>query len=106
VRPLVQTAPGQVVAAWETVNELNVVGFDVYRTGPGEAVVKLTGQPILAGKSGQAEGMAYDFMDTTAIQRQGYIYTLQIILSDGQTENYRLGTVSWQRQIFLPLVVR
>ncbi|MBP7961497.1 MAG: SBBP repeat-containing protein [Caldilineaceae bacterium] len=106
VRPLTQGDPAQVQVAWETVSELNVAGFYVYRLGPGDAVVKLSDLPMLARKSGQAEGTPYTFLDATAVQGVGYSYVLQILLTSGQTEEHTLGTVQWMRQIFLPLVVR
>ena len=40
VRPLTLSDSTQVEVAWATVNELNVVGFHVYRTGPEGAAVQ------------------------------------------------------------------
>ena len=51
-------------------------------------------------------GDSYTLLDATAVQGVGYPYVLQILLTNGQTEEHTLGTVQWQRQIFLPLVVR
>ena len=105
-RPLVQGGTTLVQVNWETVNELNVGGFDLHRLGPGDAVVKLTEQPMLASKAGQAEGKAYSFVDATAVENVSYAYVLEILLTNGQSEVHRLGTVQWHRQIFLPLIVR
>ena len=106
VRPLTQTEPGQVMLAWETVSELNIVGFHLYRTAPGEAAVQLTDLPILAGKAGQAEGEAYNFVDDHAVAGVGYVYELALLTDDGGQTRVSLGTVRWQHDLFLPLIVR
>ncbi len=106
VRPLTLGDSTQVEVAWETVNELNVVGFHVYRMGPEGAAVQLTDLPILARKAGQAEGATYSFVDDHAVVGMGYTYELALLTDDGGQTRYPLGTVVWQRYIFLPLVVR
>jgi hypothetical protein len=81
-----RAAPGPTVRlAWTTANEVNVIGFNVWRkSGNGEWKV-LNKTQILAKQAGMLAGGKYTRTDKTAKQGKVYQYKLEIVLSDGHS---------------------
>lgn len=69
---------------WQTGVEVNLKGFNVYRsTKPKGKYQKLTKKLIAAKAQGQANGSAYAFKDKTTQPHTVYYYKLQMVLTDG-----------------------
>lgn len=71
---------------WHTVNERQVVGFNLLRSGKrnGE-YVQLNADLIPAKAPGSLNGAAYKFPDRTAKPNKKYFYKLQIVTLNGET---------------------
>lgn len=72
---------------WETGNELNVVGFNLYRRG-GKAKKWMlqTAEMIPAKNVGQVRGAKYSVIDKKIKAGKIYRYKLELVLSDGTSE--------------------
>ncbi len=68
---------------WETANEVDLVGFNLYRSeaSVGEKI-KLNSDLIQAQNSGQMIGAIYQF-DDMVIPGQHYYYWLELVMKDG-----------------------
>ena len=97
--------PGKIQLSWETVNELWMVGFNLYRSETlGGVKQKLNSDLILAQKPGQAEGASYNYDD---VVNPGVNYYYWIELNQMYGRNL-IGPISvlspyW---ISLPVVTR
>ncbi len=66
---------------WETVSEVDLVGFNVYRSDSQEGIKqKLNSDIILAQNGGQLIGATYQFNDHVA-QGQHYYYWLELVMT-------------------------
>lgn len=87
---------------WETASELDVVGYDVYRTtladriamqaGP-ELTQALNPQLIASQTLGGVLGGSYEWMDETAELDETYVYFLVVYGRDGDVELYASNVV-------------
>jgi len=79
--------PGGVSLKWTTAQEIDLVGFQVYRATNPDALPAerelLTPAPILAQGAGQMEEASYAYMDATAAPKQVYYYWLKAIYTSG-----------------------
>ena len=97
--------PGKIQLSWETVNELWMVGFNLYRSESlGGVKQKLNSDMILAQKPGQADGASYNYDDAV---NPGVNYYYWIELNQVYGRNL-IGPISvlspyW---ISLPVVTR
>jgi len=89
------------------VAELNVWGFNLLRSSDGRLAdaVQVNQNAILAtGNSGN--GASYEFVDTSASAGGNYAYWLQVVNTDGSTQN--IGPVTVTRparyRLFAPLI--
>ena len=92
--------------SWGTVNEVEIVGFHLYRgvdDGPWEAI---TGEIIAAQVAGQATGARYGFLDSQVTASRYYRYELEVVAADGSALRYSLGRLSTSQHIYLPSVTR
>lgn len=102
---VVMTSNGAAVE-WTSENESEIVGYEVYVYSVGAAPRKLTSSMIAAQHSGQATGASYSFTDASVGQGQ-HTYVVQIMHTDGRTENVVIGSVSNQSfKLFLPVARR
>jgi len=99
-----------VVLEWETVNETNIVGFDVFRGITDTLVdsVKINTEIITAKQSGSPVGDIYTFEDTDIEGGQTYYYWIEILTNDmsDQTvgpESVTIPEPAWF-YYFLPLL--
>jgi len=92
-----------ILLTWETANELDLVGFNLYRSSglAGErGVVNET--PIAARLPGSAEGNLYEYLDSEIETGIVYTYWLEVVTRSGTTV---LGPVSaGSYMIFIPLI--
>jgi hypothetical protein len=71
---------------WTTGNELNLIGFNVWRrVGKGEWL-KLNAEPIAAKHAGELVGDKYVRADKTVKPGKTYQYKLEIVFADGHTQ--------------------
>lgn len=97
-------ASGGVELRWETVSEVNLLGFRLYRKEAGSEPLLLTADPILAEKSGQASGDAYHYLDTQVQLNQTYLYELEMLYADGGSSRSMLGVVTSMPSLYFPMI--
>jgi hypothetical protein len=99
-----------VTVSWSTTNEVDILGFDVWRSeSPNGEFIKLNQEPIWAKTSGGATGADYAFQDMTATPEQAYWYRLRVLLQDGDQADaglVELTEAATDSQIFLPIVTK
>jgi hypothetical protein len=97
--------PGTIQLNWETVNELWLVGFNLYRSeSPDGIMQKLNSDLILAKKPGQMAGDLYEYYDTVD-PGINYFYWIELVQVYGRN---LVGPISVivSFMINLPVVVR
>ena len=97
--------PGKIQLSWETVNELWMVGFNLYRSETlGGVKQKLNSDLILAQKPGQAEGASYQY-DHMVNPGVNYYYWIELNQMYGRNLIGPISVLSpyW---ISLPVVTR
>ena len=93
---------GDVVLSWETVDESDIVGFNISRcVGAGEPV-KITNYPLVAKWVGQSQGGRYVYVDESVRWGEGYQYHLEMITTGHSTWQLPLGSVVAQQVLYLP----
>ncbi len=103
---LVQSQVDGLHIEWSTLMELDVFGFDIYRsTGLFETPVKLNSELIPSQALGSTNGADYAYVDTTAQPGVTYFYWIEVQQVEGPE---RFGpqaatALSWR---FLPLIAR
>lgn len=82
----VLAVPGDrsVTLQWETSDESDVLGFNVYRSENGSQFIKVNDQLIYA-EGGSGIGSDYEFIDEDVINRTAYTYVVEDIDTFGQT---------------------
>jgi hypothetical protein len=100
------------VVCWETVAEVDLVGFALYRsdTGAPDSFVRLHEGLIPGQAPGSPEGASYEWVDAGVERGQTYYYLLEDVDVRGQASRYgpvpgRLPPTALYR-IYLPLVNR
>jgi len=91
----VSPGKGGVQLNWTTGNEVNNLGFNVYRSKRDDVTtaVKVNGDFIFSKALGQVVGADYEYTDTSASQWWTYHYWLQDV-GQGGSKHY-LGSGSW-----------
>jgi hypothetical protein len=103
--------------SWETISEVEIVGFNVLRATVDLATGQIQGAfqavnplPIAAKSAGSASGSAYAFTDNGLVAGTSYRYSLEIITPSGTVERYDLADIfatgGRLEQIYLPTVAR
>jgi hypothetical protein len=83
-----------VTLSWETLSEVDILGFNVQRRVAGGEFETLNGELILAAHAGAAVGGAYSFYDAKVRPGGVYQYRLEIIRADGSRGVYGLSEVA------------
>jgi hypothetical protein len=83
-----------VLVTWETLSEVNIVGFNVQRRVAGGEFRTVNDELILAAHTGAAAGGAYSFDDAKVRPGGVYQYRLEIIRADGSRGVYGLSEVA------------
>ncbi len=97
---------GHVTLFWETVDESNIIAFNIYRRTGEEETVKLTEHPLVASRAGQSAGASYSYVDEDVRFGESYDYRLEIIRANQSTEQMPLGSVVAQEELYLPMMIR
>ncbi len=77
-------ATGGIELSWETVSEVTLSGFDLYRREPGGTWQRINGR-IPAKNIGQPQGAAYTYLDAAANPVTAYEYKLVVIANSLQS---------------------
>jgi hypothetical protein len=94
---------GTAVVNWTSVNELNLLGFKLYRAQvPGGLPQEIAS--LAAKYKGQIQGTTYEYVDTQVSPSETYSYTLDALTNSGTSEHFVIGTVTIDWVDFLPLV--
>ncbi len=95
---------GGVLVSWETLSELDILGFNLYRASGLEETTMLyqTG----AAHPFQLAGGQYAFMDRTAQPGVLYEYRLQVVWHDGSVSQAAAAQIVGPYQASLPLILR
>jgi len=95
-----------VLVEWETANEINLHGFNLYRSvGLNRPRQKVNNEPIQAQNTGGMVGGSYSFQDTGTQAGQTYTYWLEFMRSGGTEFSDPLQVLTLFR-VYLPLTRR
>jgi hypothetical protein len=98
---------GTILVSWETLSEVQLAGFNVYRsTSPNEKGLLLNSQLIPAQAGGQMSGAYYELSDSNAPKGAAIYYWLEIVYTDGYTEV--IGpevSYIWNIPMFIPFLL-
>lgn len=97
---------GAVQLYWRTVNESELLGFNLYRSENGGPAVRLNDTLLLAQRTGQSDGAPYDYRDAAVERGKRYSYRLELIGMNGAMGQSDIGAVWTGAQLFLPAVNR
>jgi uncharacterized repeat protein (TIGR01451 family) len=100
----VQSTEDQVILQWTTVNEADVLGFNVYRQSNGE-LEKLNETLIAAENAGQSNGAEYSLQFYGQNLTTRYHFILEFVMVDGRTSLQVLGQAG-HFKLFLPATLR
>jgi uncharacterized repeat protein (TIGR01451 family)/fimbrial isopeptide formation D2 family protein len=100
----VQLESGVALLGWETVDESQIVAFNLYRFDDSGQRIQITTEPIEAKQSGQAIGATYVYTDQDIDDGFVYYYELELLFIDGGTSLLDMGAVEIGGEIFLPIV--
>lgn len=97
--------PGQVLVTWQTTLEINVIGFNIYRsTSPYGQRELLTPDMVLSQGMGGLGG-SYQFIDLTAQEGVTYYYWLEVVDLEGNSIEGPLEVLAL-KYFYLPLLRR
>lgn len=98
------TRSGEVEIRWQTINETNILQFNLYRVSDNASTLVIS---IPAARNGQPKGHAYLYRDLDVARGLRYTYWLEIISPVGGVSTVELGQIyAGGVQIFLPLTQR
>ena len=98
--------------AWATASELNVLGYNIYRGTSDDRTAATKISPSLIAATGDGvSGASYSWADSSAAAGTIYRYWLEVVDTDGTTEEY--GPVALAPEVaalsprlYLPLIQR
>ncbi len=96
-----------ILLAWETVSEIETIGFNLYRAdSPDGTRIQLNDALIPGQAPGSPVGATYQFPDTTVEPKRFYYYWLEDVDIHGQTGLYGpVNALVGGSYIYLPLVI-
>ncbi|MCX6032418.1 MAG: carboxypeptidase regulatory-like domain-containing protein [Chloroflexi bacterium] len=98
------TAAG-VTLAWETISELGVLGFNLYRCAPPDGPwVRLNPRVIPSVSPGSSDGHRYTWLDQSAHRGVVYTYRLEVMNLSG-TPSLAAETTATYLSLWLPVIV-
>lgn len=105
--PRATYADGKVTLQWDTVSEVQAVGYYLWRVDEitGEQVQLIT-QLLEAQKAGQTAGATYGYSDATVQPGHTYRYVLEVVDINGQHSYNTIAVLTAGRLLYLPLVRR
>ena len=96
---------GGVTLRWETSDETQIVGFNVWRSEAGREAVLVSAELMFARYSGAVQGSAYAVTDGSVSSGGTYEYVLEVVRVDGRVERLGATAVSVGWWTALPLVM-
>jgi hypothetical protein len=104
---LSQPVVPSVVLEWNTLSEVELVGFNIYRaTDPAGVRQKLNTNWLPVNHPGQMVGDHYDFEDLQVSSGSTYYYWLEAIKLSGIPEKIGPRTATLGNWVFLPLLIK
>jgi hypothetical protein len=95
----------QVLVAWETTDEIDLIGFNLYRAeSEGGLWLQVNPELIPSQYLGQPEGGSYTWLDGYVTPGETYYYTLDTL--DTQQRSAFTGPVRVNYRMHLPLICR
>jgi hypothetical protein len=100
--------PTEAIIVWETVNEANVVGFNVLRRDSAAgSYVKINDQLLPAQVAGGSHGASYVFVDVSTTSNAPRWYAVEVVRVDGYAEVVGLAeTIALNSRIYLPMSMK
>ncbi|MEM7131243.1 MAG: hypothetical protein AAF702_33310 [Chloroflexota bacterium] len=93
VRGLPGNLDYQIEMLWNTIHEIDLIGFNILRQIDSEEPQTINGTPIAARKSGQASGAAYQLIDEILVTESNIVYLLELLLVDGASIRHSFGPI-------------
>ncbi len=93
-----------IIVRWNTVSEVDLVGFNLLRSMDGQAAQQVNDQLIVAKNAGASEGATYEFVDIGSGNVADYM--LELVRVDGSRKQIYLATAVAIHQIYLPVLIR
>jgi predicted extracellular nuclease len=104
--PQLKPFHGALQLKWETANEANLLGFNVYRsTSPNGERQQLNTSLIPAQAVGLPYGASYEFMDASVLGGQTYYYWVEIVEKDGTVLLAPVSAVA-QFALYMPVILK
>ncbi|MDS4025914.1 MAG: C25 family cysteine peptidase [Candidatus Contendobacter sp.] len=88
------SANGQTMVEWETVSEVNTVGFNLFREDPVSGKFFQVNTRLLPGLFTAPQGGVYHYPDLTVASAGTYTYRLQEVEANGTLRDYGPFTVT------------
>ena len=73
----------KVLLKWETVNELSIIGFYVWRRTKTGDWIRLDNNMLVAAHPGESAGNLYGVKDKGVSKNRTYFYLLEVLNADG-----------------------
>ncbi len=94
-----------VLLRWETVNELNAIGFNIFRSpNPGSQGSRLNTELLPSQNSGSLIGMEYSFEDSSTSSGANYYYWIEFVDREGSEWFGPLNVSPSLKLLFMPLI--
>ena len=100
------SANGQTMVEWETVSEVNTVGFNLFREDPASGKFFQVNTRLLPGLFTAPQGGVYRYPDLTVAADGTYTYRLQEVEADGTLRDYGPFTVTVAASTSQPQAMR
>jgi subtilisin family serine protease len=98
---------GGIRVEWETANELDILGFHLYRRlAPDGERLRLNDDPIPAAAPGSPVGASYTWLDEEVVPGTAYVYTLESIDFHGRADFAAEASAIAPFVQYLPLITR
>lgn len=91
--------------AWETVSEVDILGFNILRSdGTSTKPVQINTELLPANQPGSTSGGEYIYIDSQVKFGQTYAYYIEVVGSSGRTSRFGPEELRTGFSIFLPLL--
>src|SRR5690606_16537409 len=88
VGQVAREAGNGVLVEWETINESHIAAFNLWRALDGGQAEKIA--RLEAKVAGQSAGAHYSVTDSLLVYDQRYVYTLEVVYTDGSSATQEL----------------
>lgn len=99
--------PGEALLSWETIVEIDLLGFNIYRSSDtqGNDKILLTPESLEPQGGTQPGNTRYSFSDPTAQPGETYTYWLVVVNADGTTTLVGSLTITLHPPLYLPVIL-